>query len=221
MPDRFRHKEGSALVESCLVIVLLCLVLFGLLQASYVVSSRNVINYSSIAATRAAAVGFDKEMVKTVIHYATIPTAGPMVHPDPKRFSKDRPQGGSLGSRWTAALSGKNNPRSERGEYEVAMYKEFHGRDYPYTVMNFENWSDRGEARVGSDYDESDYDEKIIEITVSQKLPLTFPFARVFFGHLPLVEVDRDGKREEYPGKQIDSTSSIENHARFYLKSAY
>ncbi len=67
MPSSFQRKQGSAMVESCLVIALLCVVLFMMLQVSYVVSSRNIISYASIAAARAAAVGLDEDMVREYI----------------------------------------------------------------------------------------------------------------------------------------------------------
>ncbi len=221
MPSSFQRKQGSAMVESCLVIALLCVVLFMMLQVSYVVSSRNIISYASIAAARAAAVGLDEDMVKTVVHYATIPTAGPMIFPDPKVFRKYRNEGNTVGSQWDYALSSSTEPRSERGEYEVAMRTEFHRRDYPLAVLAYENWSPEGEAEVYSDFTDDDYNEEILEVTVSQKLPLTYPFSRVFWGHLPLVKVSRGGRTEEFPSKQIDATSYIENHARFYLKRNY
>lgn len=209
------------MVESCIVIALLCVVLFMILQVSFVVSSRNVINYASIAATRAAAVGLDEDMVTTVIHYATIPTAGPMIHPDPQAFQKHRPEGHTVGRQWDYAMSSENTPRSEQGEYEVSMRTEFHRRDYPLAVLSYANWMPGGEAEVVSDFDKNDYDEEILAITVSQKVPLTMPFSRVFFGHLEPIKVVRDDKLVEVPGKEIHATSYMENHARFYLKDVY
>jgi hypothetical protein len=221
VPQRSHRKQGSSLVETCIVIALLCLILFGLFQVSYVVSSRNIISYSAMVAARAAAVGLDEEMVQTVLHYTTIPTAGPMVHPDQKAFRRSRPDGETVGEQWDNALAGDEEVRSEIGAYEAAMVEEFHRRDYPLAVLNYANWSPEGEVRIVSDFDESDYDEEILEVTVSQKLPLTYPFARVFFWHLPLVEVARGNRSEEYPGKQIDFTGIMENHARFYLKDVH
>ena len=221
MPQRFHHKRGSALLESCIVVALLCLILFGLLQVSYVVSSRNIISYSSIVAARAAAVGLDEDMVKTTLHYATIPTAGPMVDHDLMAFRRSRPAGDTVGAMWDDALSAENTPRSEQGILEVGVAELFHRADYPLTILNYENWLPEGESGITSNFDESDYDEEILEIMVSQKLPLTYPFSRVFFGHLPLVKVVRGNRIEEYPGKEIRATGYMENHARFYLKDVH
>ncbi len=211
------------MVESCVVIALLCLVLFMMLQVSYVVSSRNIINYASVAASRAAAVGLDADMVKTVIHYATIPTAGPIVHPDPKVFKAYRPEGDTVGAQWDYALDTENAPRSERGAYEVAMADEFHRRDYPQAVLAYANWSPEGEADVVSTFDESDYDEEILEVTVSQKLPLTMPFSRLFSNprKSELIKVLRGNRLIDVPSKEISATSYMENHAMFYLKDVH
>ena len=56
-------KQGSALVESCLVMALLCLILFGILQVVYLVSARNVINYSAVATAKAASIGLNDFML--------------------------------------------------------------------------------------------------------------------------------------------------------------
>ncbi|MBN2162915.1 MAG: hypothetical protein JXR25_08770 [Pontiellaceae bacterium] len=213
-----RHKRGSSMVESCIVMCLLCMVLFGILQASQIVTSRNIINYASIATARAATVGLDAEMVNTVTHYATIPTAGRMVNPDSKNFHGILPAGKRVGELWDEALSTSNSPRFEQADYEVGVSEAFHRADYPRTVLDYENWAPGGEAEIHSDYDKNDYDEEILTITLSQKVPLTFPLARAMFPHLPLIDVMQDGEPVKYPGKQIDSTSRIENHARFYLK---
>jgi hypothetical protein len=157
-------------------------------------------------------------MVKTVLHYASLPTAGPMVHPDRRSFRESRPEGETVGAMWDRALAADDELRSEIGAYEAAMAEEFHRRHYPLAVMNYANWSPEGEADIVSDFDESDYDEELLTVTVSQKLPLTYPFSRAFFWHLPLIEVIRGDRIEAYPAKQIDFTSYIENHARFYLK---
>lgn len=219
MRDGHHLKQGSAMVESCLVIAMLCLILFGLLQVSYLVSARNIINYSSLVAVRSAAVGLDESMVRTVIHYATLPTAGPVVQPDMRSFKKARPKGDTMGAQWDYALSSDNASRSELGAYEVLMHRMFHRRDFPLTVLNYENWSPEGEAEVFSDYDDAAHDEDYLTLTVSQNLPLTFPFARAFFPLDPLIKVSRGGRTEEYPARQLKATSYMEDHAKLYLKA--
>ena len=204
-----------------MVMFLLCMVLFGLLQASHVVTSRNVINYASMATARAAAVGLDAEMVNTVSHYATIPTAGRVIVEEGTHFGGSRLKGHNAGVLWDAAQSADDSPKLNQAEYEAGVSEAFHLDDYPLTVLNYENWNPGGEVDIHSDYDEGDYDAEVLTITLSQNVPLIFPLARAMFSHLPLVEVVRDGKVVKYPGKPIRATSRIENHARYYLKDVH
>lgn len=81
MTSRRKSCEGAALIESCIVIILLCLILFGILQVSLVTAAYDVNIYAASCAVRSAAVGYsDKEldsMVNKVLHVAALPAAGP------------------------------------------------------------------------------------------------------------------------------------------------
>lgn len=216
MYPRLRHKEGSSMVESCIVMVLLCLVLFGLLNVSYVVSSRNVLDYASIATARAASVGLNGFMLKKISHFDTIPTAGPVRMPGTD-FKTDRPQGGFLGAKWSFAMARKNTPKSELGEYETQVHEGYLLSDHPNHILDYDNWSNEGDAEVyikPPEYD--DYD--VMTFTLAQRLPLVLPFSRVFFGNYPLIKASRGGKINKYPGKEIDATTYIEDHSKYYLK---
>ena len=205
------------MVESCIVMLLLCLILFGLLQVSYVVSSRNVISYATVATARARAVGLNDFMLYKVSHYATIPTAGPVKVPS--TFTRtEGPPGTSMGARWSNAVSPRNTPQSQRTDYEVGIRKAYHLSNTPQLLMDYDNWSPAGEADVYLTLDTEEND-RIAIVTLSQQIPLVMPFSRVVFWHLPEMMVDRNGREEFYPGKQITATAYIEDHSEYYLNN--
>ena len=136
----FGQKQGAAMVESCVVMVLLCLILFGILQVSYVVAARNVVSYTAIATARAASVGLNDFMLYKVSHYASIPSAGPVR--TPTGFGAARPGGKSVGAMWDNAIARDSEPRSELGSYEVAVKEAYHmaGPEGFREILDYENW---------------------------------------------------------------------------------
>lgn len=211
---RFGPKEGSAIVESCLVMAVLCLILFGILQVSYLVAARNVINYSAVATARAAAVGMNDFMLHKVSHYAAIPAAGPIY--TPQGFGRERPAGESTGAVWDNAISRKRNPRSQLGDYEVGVKEAYHlaGVTRFFNILDYENWQ-RDESTVHGDYirDEDD----LLTVRVRQRVPLAMPFSKLFFARNRTVKAHRNGEMDIYPAAQLEATVVIEDHSAFYL----
>ncbi len=81
MNPRRKRCEGAALIESCIVIILLCLILFGILQISLVTAAYDVNLYAASCAARSAAVGYrderQEDMANKVFNVAALPTLGP------------------------------------------------------------------------------------------------------------------------------------------------
>jgi hypothetical protein len=215
--QRFGQKQGSAIVESCLVMALLCLILFGILQASYIVAARNVVNYSAVATARAASVGLNDFMLYKVSHYAAIPAAGPIYTPD--GFEDQRPEGKTVGSLFSNAISRKNNPRSSIGEYEVAVKEAYHlANVVSYNlILDYDNWQ-REETDIRITEVEGEYDNiDVIHLKLEQNVPLALPFSKAFFSHLETVRAERDEDVSRYPAKLIEAEAFIEDHSKLYL----
>jgi hypothetical protein len=210
---RFGHKQGAAMVESCLVIALLCLILFGILQVSHVVASRNVLNYTAIATARAAAVGLNDFMLHKVSHYTSIPVAGPIKTPN--NFRAERPRGRNMGAQWDASIARRNVPASELGRYEVAVKEAYHMAppELFREILDYDNWQNP-ETDIHVSHSR---DDEIITLSITNAVPMTYPFSRVFFGHLDPVKVTRGEKQIEAPAKHIVVTTTIEDHAEHYL----
>ena len=83
-----KRCEGAALVESCIVIILLCLMLFGILQLSILTAAHDVNIYAASSGARCAAIGYDNEMVEKSIRVAALANMGP--RPDMDTFTEKR-----------------------------------------------------------------------------------------------------------------------------------
>ena len=209
-------KQGSSLVESCLVMALLCLILFGILQVVYVVAARNVINYSAVATARSASVGMNDFMLTKVSRYATIATAGPAI--TPSGYEAIRPEGETAGSLFSNSISRKNTPQSPLGTYEVGVKEAYHlaGRGSHNLILDYENWHHE-ESMVQGHYERDG--DNLLTLTVEQYVPLSLPFAKLFFPRAKEVTAMRDGERLYYPAADIRATVVIEDHAALYMKS--
>lgn len=60
-----------------MVMVLLCLILFGILQVSLVTAAHDVLIYAASAGLRCATIGYDDTMVAKAVHVAALPNMGP------------------------------------------------------------------------------------------------------------------------------------------------
>ena len=78
-----RGERGSSIVESVLCILLLCLIMFGLLQVFKLSAAQMFSDYASFCAARARAVGFggdDDYIVERSGQIAAIGASGVLVH---------------------------------------------------------------------------------------------------------------------------------------------
>ena len=69
------------MIESCLVVALVCLVFFGVFQTSQMFAAQEVLDYAAGRGVRARTVGFNRFMVFKTIRVGAIPTAGRLVNP--------------------------------------------------------------------------------------------------------------------------------------------
>lgn len=226
-----KGKSGAALIESCIVIIMLCIIVFGLLQISYIIASRNVLSYTSFATSRAAAIGLNDFMLLKVSRYASIPTSGPINRPSGLSTSNLGP--GNMGDQFARSYTRKYSPESAQGLYEVAVKRDFHLADIDEyrAILNYDNWDGDSAASARAWVD---YSDNLVYAWVAQSVPMTFPFARLFARHLTangsMVSVPRtipqkeDGewytRREtaKYPAVPVDAMSVMEDHAVHYLK---
>lgn len=217
---RIERKEGAAIVESCLAIIMLCLILFGLLQVSYVIMAKDVISYSALASARALAVGMSEEFVERVAHVTTIPTAGPAYSTGGMYDDSLSTGGKTLGEIWDAAVS--SSPASRQYWYEDEMIPYYLGADDESMldgVLNYFYWV-TSESEVAAESSEAG--DEYAEVTVSQNVPLSYPFAAVFFfnnDYATVLGSEGGGAfvYKEVPVYTIEQNITLENHSVLYL----
>jgi len=73
--------SGQAMVESVFVIMLLCLIFWGFLQAAILYNHERVLQFASFASARSATVGFNQETYLRAYRAAAIPASGTMLSP--------------------------------------------------------------------------------------------------------------------------------------------
>lgn len=70
------------MVESVFVIMLLCLIFWGLLQAALLYNHERVLQFASFASARSATVGFQQDFYNRSYRVAAIPASGTMLAPN-------------------------------------------------------------------------------------------------------------------------------------------
>ena len=205
-------RAGAALVESCLAIIMLCLILFGILQISYLVAAKDVISFSAFAGCRSATVGMKEDFVSRVVRVTGIPIAGPLVNN--RNFivrSPDRNRSG--GQTWDRALAA--TPSSEQywmEQYAIPFYLGASDSADLNGILNYYNWLNMGTLITAS----TRYTSDSVEVSVSQNVPLSFPFARAFYrGNIGTVT--RQDGTHSVPHSPITANLTVENHSALYL----
>ncbi len=223
------------MVESCLVLGMLCLILFGILQVSYLVAARDVVTYSAMAAGRSAQVGFNDTMVERVVRVVGIPAAGPIITPR-QGSGSGRPLD-SGGTEWDRAVA--RSPGSWQYWDERALIPLYLGaaeNDNPDAILDYDNWQEM-ETRIGADaVSDAEATDELLEIGVRQGVPLVLPFSGFFGRLLPGLDriqvyrsdtrglaenawdsAERPG-RFEVPAMPMEESVRLENHAAYYME---
>ena len=76
-----RHAEGQALIESCIVIGLICLLLMGFFQLAQLFMAQEILDYAAGRGARAKVVGFNDFMVSKTVRIGAIANAGALIVP--------------------------------------------------------------------------------------------------------------------------------------------
>mgnify|MGYP001819533464 FL=1 len=205
------------MIESCLAVIMLCLILFGILQVSYLIMARDVITFSAFASARSLTVGMKEEFVERVARTASIPVAGPIVTPSSLVDHAGLPDEGQ-GAMWDRALG--EGPQSDQFWVEHYLIPYYLGADDEGDldgILNYLNW-------VNSDtelsIESSEAGDEEAKVTISQYVPLAFPFAKAFFQDDMGMIVRRSGDGyvfREVPFYLVEQTVKIENHSELYL----
>jgi hypothetical protein len=147
------YRSGETIIESCIVIAIICLVFMGFFQLSQFYVAQEILHYASGRVARAQTVGFNDFMIRKVMRIATIANAGGMLVPEPP-----------------------GNPAEqrniERGRIPLYLLEGNPGR--VSGILDYEDWD-----RIGYAFSGSFEDAAVLKTEVYQAFPIRF-FSKVF-----------------------------------------
>jgi len=205
-------RSGQAALETFIVVLVVCVLLFGLLQTAVVFSGREVLHHAAARAARARAVGFNDWMAFKAMRVASIPNSGRMLEPAFTPLQASTPFGGnpSPGAAWDAAMTAVPG-MSERAALErvrVPAYLASDNHARAGYVLNYAEW-ERGSLRERERA--SGFGSGTLRYRVEQDFPLTMPFSSFVF---PFARTDADGNGRV----AISGEAEAGQHASLYLE---
>ena len=149
-----RRRSGQALIESCIVVLLLCLICFGLLQISRFFAAQEIMDYASARGARARTVGFNQFMVFKAVRVGTIPSAGALEFP---------------------SVDGGPSAQHDVEQARIPLYlgAERHGN--LSGILDYEAWDD-----IQFSHQQTGFGDQV-DFQTSQDIPFTFPLHRLYY----------------------------------------
>ena len=154
---RLGPRSGQTLVESCIVIILISLIFFGILQLSQIFAAQEVLDYAAGRGARAKTVGLNDFMVHKTVRIGSIPNAGLLEWPDV--------------------------PGGPADQYEVESSRiPFFLGAQSYSelrpILHYTNWHS---VTYDVDVDPISSGMDILRVRAEQDYPLWVPFHRAFY----------------------------------------
>lgn len=151
---RWGPRSGQSLIESCLVLIIVCILFFGLFQISQLFAAQEVLTYAAGRGARAKTVGFNRFMVHKTVRVGAIPNAGRMLNPAP----------GGGPAREHAA---------EAARIPLYLGAENWGR--LDAILDYESWDTIHQPLPLSLLDGT------VRVSLDQTMPLKYPLHRLFY----------------------------------------
>jgi len=221
-----KSRSGQSLIEACIVVAILCLVLFGSVQRSQMFLAQEVLNRAAYCGARARAVGFNDFMVQKTIRVAAIPVAGQLVQPiyagDPNSPILGK---GHISGAWNTALKYRGQMGQTSIEKNYIPYYLGAGDwgsaagylDYQLDYLNQYGWTADGGGKptkspniqrsvrlqdlVSTSISE---DAASVTVTVKHEYPLNYALHRALFSGV-----------DSLP---MQGTATVERHYDLYLQ---
>ncbi len=200
-----RNKAGQALLESFAIMMLLCLILFGIVQYVLMLTATEVVQYSADASVRARAVGFNHFMVYKASMVARIPLAGRMTTPGTYTTGANWNHQMSAGNSYFTAIA--SNPSSDQyTQAEHIAIPQFLNSDHGYLFyyLDYNDSRDESERRWRTWHAPSYYTGNgVINLSLRHDYLVNMPFARAFMSDDVL---------------DIHQRARLADHAELYLQ---
>lgn len=148
-------RSGQSLIESCLVLIMVCIVFFGVFQISQLFAAQEVLQYAAARGARAKVVGFNQFMVRKTVRVGAIPNAGQLMNP--------ATPGGPAAQH---AVEAARIPLYLGGENEGQLR----------SILDYEDWDTIGLPRS------SDKGDGTLEMSIRQNVTLLrYPLHRLYY----------------------------------------
>jgi len=195
-----RKKSGQSILESFGIMMLLCLILFGMVQLVLMYTAREINQYAADASVRARTVGFNEFMVYKVNRVASIANAGQMRAPRRMAIG-DAAMWSELSAGEAFAVSVGAAPRSrqfsEVEQYSIPLYLGARNFAQLPGILDYEDWSAiRWPQYTGAR-------GHTVGVRVRHNYPLRMPMFRAFSGQDHI---------------QLQSEARLADHADLYLE---
>jgi hypothetical protein len=193
-------RSGQSIIESCIVIALMCLVFFGMLQISQMLAANEMLDYAADRGVRARTVGLNDFMVWKTVRVGCIPNAGKMTSPgmpaSPPGYSTGQPL-----AAWHTYL--RVMPASQQYDIEEAriplyLGAEWRGRLDP--ILDYEDWD-----TVKIPHVVEDHGAGLVRLKLTQQYPLRMPMHRTFVNS-DYIEITAEAEMENYHPLYLENT---------------
>lgn len=139
------------MIETLLAVGLICVIFFGAMQISQLFAAREIMNHAAARGARAKTVGFNKWMVRKVVHVAAIPNSGDMINPTHENadatlrsaIESSQGEGHALAELWERVLGGELIPSSQQYVIEHARIPQYLATENHLradVILNYEAW---------------------------------------------------------------------------------
>ncbi len=210
--------SGQAMVEMLLVMVVLCVLFFGLLQVALVFNAHEVLHHSAARAARARAVGLNDWMVTKSQLVAAIPNSGRMLEPvdltpSPSFLDPDATPGKNWDRAVSSAAAGWSSPRPVIELARIPEYLDSENHLRSEVILDYEEW-ENGAFDVAIQHTGAAVSSiggaGTVRAAVRQRFPLLMPLhALIYRG-----ETDGDGVDRV----SLKGESEVIDHASLYLR---
>ncbi len=217
-------QQGASIVEGVIAILLICLILFGLLQVFLLYTAQEFTDYAAFRTARSLSVGFNDSLAKVEARTRAIPVSGKILEP-PELSASFFEETFGKGSTFTTSDYRQNN---DVYDYYYRLRRAILHYMEGYRYLECEYWfSGRGSSgssggsvstnvthNNGNNNDNiSDYtsltatfrrrNESVSAEVKFEKYPMRLPFAKAFVPERLL---------------DISSTVDLKNHSNLYLE---
>lgn len=187
-----QFQRGSSIVEGVICMLLICLILFGLLQVFLLYTTQEFTDYASFRTARSLSVGFNDTLAKVEARTRALPVSGTVLTPSELKTT-------SYLEYFTSSSYKQND-----GVYDYYYRLRCAIRNYMegYRYMECEYWLGDNPYETRLDAKLRERGDRVISEIQFTNYPLRLPFASAFSSDQV---------------QDISSTVELKNHAKLYL----